>query len=88
MSVIKKYIEEETSFGFNEGTYGTVTSSADIAIPELSDVGGIIRPEPYPPTIMTVDSSSFRIIGFAVEWQEKLINKASPWREKVVVYVQ
>lgn len=88
MNEIKKYIEEEISFGFNEGNYGTVASSAAVDVPDLSDVGGTIKPDPYPPTITTVGTSSFRTIGFIVEWTERFMGIGNKCREKVLVYVQ
>lgn len=102
MNIIREYIEQETSAGYLGGYvdgdfYVTVSSSNPISITldergtadTSDDLVGTLKPSPYPAATATIDTISYKTVGFIVEWNEDVFaTGASPaCSERAITYV-
>lgn len=102
MNKVREHMEREIKAGCNEGQvdvnyYVTVPSSAgetfildDRGTIDLSDdLAATIQPAPYPAAITTINTVSYKRIGFVVTWDETAIGggPATTCREAAATYV-
>jgi hypothetical protein len=88
--------------GYAKGDYYVTVSSAATADFTIDDMGtvspsddlvGTIKPDPYPGSVYTTGTAPktarYKLVGFVVEWQEKLFGGASMpvSRERAAAYV-
>lgn len=102
MDIIRGYMETEIKAGYLGGyvdgdSYAMVSSSSAIAVTiddrgtadASDDLSGTIKPSPYPASIQTIDTVSYKTIGFVAEWNEDVFGTgpAPACSEKAVTYV-
>jgi len=102
MSIVKEYMEEEIRAGYLGGYvdgdyYTKSSSSAPVAVTiddkgtsdTADDLNGTVEPSPYPATIATIGSVSYKTIGFIVKWNEESLGGSAPpaSSERAVTYV-
>ena len=103
MSKVREYMEQEIRAGFLggyvDGDYYVTVSSASIVsitiddnntpLDSSDDLTGTIKPSPYPGSITTIGTTSYKTIGFIAEWNDKVFGTgpAPSMREQAITYV-
>ena len=105
MNLLKEYIEQEVKAGYigrqageSDPNYYTLASPATITVTiddygtsgTADDLRGTLYADPYPATLGTAGTGKYKIIGFAVQWNEKTFVRSGQGplvKERLVTYV-